>query len=233
MRLAEIKCANCGSSLEDTNMDFTHKIAKCAHCDSVFSLVEDQPSADATRSHQDDEVPMPEKFQLEHSGEGMSLSWSWFSPVAFFLLFFSTGWFGVLFSMVSIASQIDAVPMLIPLAFFALVGVGLVYSSFAWMLNHTTIKVDPGWLAIHHGPIPWSAGKMIQSSNIRQIYCKEIVHKNDKGSTTSYEVHAVLSDSGKDLKIVGMLQDQSAAKYLEQQIEKFLRIKNVHVPGER
>ena len=59
------------------------------------------------------------------------------------------------------------------------------------------------------------------------------MRRSDKGTSIYYEVHAIHGPGGSDLKVVGLLQELEAAKYIEQQIEKFLGIKNVRVPGER
>ena len=116
------------------------------------------------------------------------------------------------------------------MSLFCLIGISLTYFLFAGFMNTTVIKVTPSILSIRHGPLPWPGNEEGPSSGINQIYVKEIKHY---GSTTKglsrkiyfdYSLNLV-SHSGQDVTLIkGLEKDQ--AKFIEKNIEKFLKIKD-------
>ena len=70
------------------------------------------------------------------------------------------------------------------------------------------------------------------STDLEQLYSKEHVSRTNKGGVRySYEVHA-LTRSGNHVKILGGLSDTEQALFIEQEIEKNLRIEDTPVRGE-
>lgn len=63
------------------------------------------------------------------------------------------------------------------------------------------------------------------------MYGKEEVHNHNKGGHISYEVH-IISNQEQDVTLIKGLKKSSQALYLEQEIEKYLGIKNRKSRGE-
>ena len=111
------------------------------------------------------------------------------------------------------------------------VGIGLSYYVLAGYINRTVIKVNRNMLTIKHGPLPWFGNKQLHSHDLAQLYCKECMHRHKNSSSCTYEVHAILKD-GQHAKLVTGLDESEQALYLEQEIERFLRIEDQPVRGE-
>lgn len=121
-----------------------------------------------------------------------------------------------------------------PMAHVA-VGVGLTYFVLAGFLNSTVVRVVDGMLSVRHGPLPWRGNLDLSSDEIDQIYCqnKLSTSRNDDGHTSTsmtFEVHAVVA--GQKRKLLGGLREADHALFLEQTLERFLKIRDRAVPGE-
>ncbi|WNC72080.1 hypothetical protein RGQ13_18465 [Thalassotalea psychrophila] len=104
----------------------------------------------------------------------------------------------------------------------------MTYFSLAGLLNKTYIMVTKKNVEIRHRPIPWVGNKIIDASEIKQLYAKERRIKNNR---LKYEVH-VITHSGEDTKLLRLLDSSKQALYIEQEVEKYLSIKNVSVHEE-
>ena len=113
----------------------------------------------------------------------------------------------------------------------AAIGLGLTYGTIAGFVNRTLIRISPSQLTVGHGPLPWWGNKQLDATGIAQVYCKERVSRGRNGTSITYAVHAALRD-GADAKLVDALDSPEQALYLEQEIERFLGIKDVPVRGE-
>ncbi|OGG55453.1 MAG: hypothetical protein A3F84_14975 [Candidatus Handelsmanbacteria bacterium RIFCSPLOWO2_12_FULL_64_10] len=167
---------------------------------------------------------------MQRSGAGLVITWRWFSLKYIFLTVFVLFWDGFLIFWYSMALRSDDwLPILFPIIHVA-VGVGLTYSVLAGYLNKTRIQVTPRSLEIEHGPLPWP-GKRLEASYVKQLYCKERIQHSRNSTSYSYELRAVTHDGG-DRKLLKGLEEAEQALYLEQEIEKFLRIEDRPIRGE-
>jgi hypothetical protein len=71
----------------------------------------------------------------------------------------------------------------------------------------------------------------IKSETAAQIYCKEHISRGKNGTTTTYQVRAA-THAGVQEKLVESLDSSDQALFLEQEIERFLNIKDAPVVGE-
>jgi hypothetical protein len=239
----KLTCPSCGATVPASDVNIQQAIAKCSRCDSVFRIDQQLPTLKS--SPDQPAVPLPPKFRVEDLGTELTISWSWFTPSIFFLLFFCIFWDGFLIAWYSIvlgvgvfgmgnAGPAGGIPALLMALFPILhvaVGVGLTYFVIASFVNRTRVRVDRGELSIHHGPIPFPGNKILSTANLTQFYCTETVSNRRRGYSVSYDLNAVQAD-GTKVKLLTGLTELEQALYLEQRLEKFLGIENERVPGE-
>ena len=231
----QIKCAKCGSLLraEDVNLDAL--LGKCRACNEVFSIADQAPFTPLMARKLKTDVAMPSKFRVEGDVSGLTISYRWFTPAAFFLLFFCIGWDSFLVFWYAMALGHGAGPMqwiaiVFPIAHVA-VGVGLSWLVLAMFLNTTTIRVNYEQLTIRSGPVPFFGNKRLAAADIQQLYCDESVTRNENTTSRQFLVNVRTID-GRKIKLITGLNERDQALFIEQQIERFLDIKDEPMPGE-
>jgi hypothetical protein len=119
---------------------------------------------------------------------------------------------------------------------FILVGLGMAVHGISSLINRTILTVDNGELLIQHRPLPYP-GKRLSAGDIQQLFAKQRISRSYNNSTHSsnssvtYELRALLHDGG-EKKLLGGLNTSEQAQYIEQELERFLRIKDRPVRGE-
>jgi hypothetical protein len=111
------------------------------------------------------------------------------------------------------------------------VGVGITYYVLCGWLNRTRITVGRGKVSVRHGPLPWFGNLEMDSSALKQLYVKEVISNSRNGTTVRYDLNA-LTREGRSIKFAGGMETSDQALYIEQEIEKFLGIKDGPVKGE-
>jgi hypothetical protein len=101
----------------------------------------------------------------------------------------------------------------------------------AGFFNRTWLEINPQELCIWHGPLPWPGEKRIPISQLKQLYSKSVIKKSSESSSTIFELHCITRD-GHTQKLLSNLDSVETALFLEQQIERWLRIDDQPVPGE-
>jgi hypothetical protein len=215
-----MQCPSCGAGIPDN-------ATRCEFCDRPV---------DQAPATQRGDVPRPSKFQIDDDGASLRISWRWFSPVVFFLLPFAIAWNAFLIGWYSMATVMPGEPfgmrlvfLVFPIAHVA-VGVGLAYSVLALLMNRSLVTVDRGTVTVSHGPLPWP-GATVDADRIEQLYCSREERKSDNNTQQSYSLRAKLKDGSTKV----LLQNVSASEetlYLEQALEKHLKIRDLPVKGE-
>jgi hypothetical protein len=226
---SRIPCRFCAAPLSAEDVNIQLAIAKCSACHAVYSFADDAAARAGTPPRP--KVQLPPSFKVERSGGGLMLERRWFTPVAFFLVFFCMFWDGflVFWYAAGIASG-EIIMLVFPLLHVA-AGVGLTYYTAALFVNRTFVRAGGGRLSIEHKPLPWPGKRDLSTGTIRQLFCKEQVHKTKNGKRYSYQVHAKQSD-GTDIIVVKGLAKPEEALFIEQELESFLRIEDRPVAGE-
>ena len=146
-------------------------------------------------------------------------------------MFFCVFWNGFLIVWHTIALSTGAWFMSAFGLIHTAVGIGLLYFVIATFCNTTEIRAGSGRLSIRHRPIPWRGNQDIPTPGLKQLFCREKVSRGKNGTSTSYELEAVLDGNTRKTLLKG-LNDPNQALYIEQQLEKFLRITDQRVHGE-
>lgn len=180
------------------------------------------------------EIGLPEKIEFRNHGSGIEIIRTWFGAKYVILLAFVFVWDGVLVylagSFLNTASRLPLFVWFMPLGHVAM-GLGLTYYAIAGLFNKTQVMADYSHLAVRHGPVPWPGNKDIRAGDIKQLYSKEKVRRTKHGTTVSYSLHAMTNDE-KTLKLLSGLESSEQALFIEQEIEKYLRIEDKAVRGE-
>lgn len=177
------------------------------------------------------DIGLPEKIQYIDHLSHIEIVRKWFGVQILFLTAFAIFWDGFLYNWYSsIPEDGPLIVVLIPLLHVG-VGVGLTYYVIAGWFNRTHIYVGRGRIGIRHGPIPWLGNKEIAAGDVKQLYAKEKFSRGRNSDHATYEVRAV-TKSGRNIQVVGGLASQEQAIFIEQRIEKYLRIEDAAVPGE-
>jgi len=233
MELTELDCKNCGAPIKAKNIDWDLAVARCEHCGAVFGL-ERSKTPDAWKEKIPQErakVPMPKNIEVREGNGILQISYRWFRPLFIFLLFFAVFWNGFMIVWHGISLFSGAWFMSIFGLLHTAVGIGIGYYVLVGFLNRTTIWVGQGRLVIQHHPLPWWGNRDLPASEIRQIYCKEKVHRSDSGTQYSYQVHAITANDSKE-KLLGNLAETEQALYIEQELERHLGLQDRPVRGE-
>jgi len=231
-----LACKACEAPLKSDDVDLRHGIATCSYCNAVMQFSELSRRTDGAAAEGGfvarGEVPLPAGIVVEDWGGALRIVRRWFSPVAFFLVFFCIAWNAFLVFWYSMAFSTNApwIFKVFPIGHLA-VGVGLTYFTIALFVNKTVLIVEAGQLRVYHGPLPWFGNKTVDAGNIDQLYCQKKVHHGEDSSHTSYNLHAVTQD-GKKVKIASGMNERDQALYIEQQLERHLGIEDRAVPGE-
>jgi hypothetical protein len=94
--------------------------------------------------------------------------------------------------------------------------------------------VDPlDRISVRAGPVPWRGSADVEVGEVAQLFTTEKVHPQQNGHPKRvYTVH-VLTKGGRRLPLVrGLLTEVEQALFLEQAIERHLRIQDRPVGGE-
>ncbi len=177
-------------------------------------------------------APMPENIRIDHGPEGLILSFRWFSAKFIFLAFFCLIWDGFLVFWYSLAFTENAplIMLVFPLLHVA-IGIYLTYYVIAGIYNRTVVTVGQGRLSIQHGPIPWPGSRILQASELTQLYTEERVTRGKHGPRVSYDLSAVSRDN-KKIRLLTGLDTPDSVRFLERQIEDRLGIRDRRVEGE-
>jgi hypothetical protein len=226
-----IKCQHCGKSIAAENINIQSAIAKCGGCGAVFGFADKVPGS-ASAGAMKRTVEMPRGYKLENAGADLVITRRWLSWKYLALLGFCVFWDGFLIVWYFIAFTKGG-PLVMKLFPVIHVGVGvfLTYTTLAGFLNSTKITVNTAEIGVSHYPLPWPGNRVVQRTEIEQLFCEEKLNRSRNGASYAYNLSAVLA-GGRRLKLVAGLDTPENALFLEQKIEGFLGIADRPVAGE-
>lgn len=222
----KIYCPSCGRDIPAADVDLSGKIAKCAGCNNVFSL-----PFSATAAAERTPIGKPNNFQLERSAEGLCIVRKWFTPSIIFLTFFCLFWNGFMAVWFYIAFKQKIYVMALFGSLHGAIGLGLLYTVLAGYLNKTYIRISYNSLTITHRPLPFLGQKNLTKQDLKQLYSKETIPHGENSNSSSFSVQAI-TKSGKIIELVSGLPTSEEALFIEQEVEKYLKIDDEPVRGE-
>lgn len=225
--LVELKCRNCGSALSPEDISPQLAAARCRHCGSLYAL----PVASGGPTLLRPDVPMPNNFHIQDDGYTLEITRKWKDAAAWVLLVFTIFWNGFMIVWHTIALTTGAWVMSLFGLLHTGIGLFLAYTSIARFVNRTVVRANATKLEVKSGPLPWRGNKSLPSIDIRQLYCTEKITRTKNGISTTYRVEAVLEGNRRAVLVTGLSQADHAL-FLEQQLERHLKIADVPVKGE-
>jgi hypothetical protein len=233
----QLHCRYCAAEIPAANINLDNLVAKCANCNAVYSIAgelglasgeKDKTVAAPLRA----EVPMPQGIEIKDEFDKLVIRRAWYSCMALPMLFFTVFWNGFMLMWFGISISMGAWQMALFGTLHGAIGVYLAYTTLASFLNATTITVTSDQLEIRHHPVPMPGSKTLFASEIVQLFCVQHVSRGSKGGTTiSYQVNAIMQDQRRENLLKGLTNIEQAL-YIEQEIERYLRIENRQVQGE-
>lgn len=232
-----IDCPECGTEVLADDLNIDRLLAKCRSCNAVFGFSDQLPDhlrvpALAGEVRPRAEVPLPKGFEVRDDGKRLEIRQPWYSVAAYFMIPFTLFWNAFMAVWYGIAFTTGMWPMAVFGLLHLGVGVAMVYGTVCMFVNSTTLQVEGTALQVNAGPIPapWM-DVQVDRARIEQLFVKKKVSHGKNGSSTSYEVHALLDDRTHQ-KLVTGLNEADQALFLEQRLESFLGITDAPVEGE-
>ncbi len=226
----KIHCPSCSKEVPAANVDLSGRVAKCGACNNVFNCAGQMPASDGAPQAKSP-APMPKNFTVRHTGDGLEIVRTWFSAGTVFLTFFCLIWNGFMIGWFYTALTQKVYSMAFFGSLHAAAGIGLLYATLAGFLNKTYIRIAYNALKVTHAPIPWPGRRDIARQDIKQLYVKQITHSGKHGHTHSYTVE-VITTHGKTIKLVSGFPNTEEARFIEQEVEKYIGITDERVSGE-
>lgn len=230
-----LKCKNCNEIIPSANININKTLAKCEHCERIFTF-EDDVFFENKRGRP--EFIMPEGTEILKLLSSMEIELSWFksmkrSNIAFETMFTLLWNLFIVIIMVAMITT-GSMGALFFLALHFVVGLGLGYRLFAKFINKTIININDSRVKMDHGPLKIGARKdhTIQNEDIEQLYVSEYVTNMSKNNQPikSFGLYLILK-SGKKLQLIKDCNKETAL-YIEQEMERYLKIKDKPVVGE-
>lgn len=228
----DIRCRRCGARIRADDVNIETMIANCRSCDAIFSLAAQFTLADKSAPITRLDVPRPRCFTVEHLDGTLRISWRGSKGGAIILLLvtliwngFASLWIFLAFSSAGHAAfALAAIPHL-------LIGLWLGRLTLSNLLNTTRVEASASDLRVYNTPISASNNLSIPRDSLRQFYCVEPGHHSRRGPSGLCDLWAIKAD-GSSIAVLKSLADPEQALYLEQELERYLRIKDEPVDGE-
>ncbi len=216
----KISCPSCGQSIPADDINIQDKIAKCGGCHAVFPF-EHKLNALLTARKPKQTVLRPEGIDLYAYQNELEISlrqdvqvmdilpWSLWPifPILFTILFFNQGF-----------------PLTIMLASW-MVGIFPLMNLFTFSKHKVYITMDEVYLNIQWRPKKLIKDKRFLVRDIDQIYIKKLNGYHNV-------VMIVNQPSGQKEITLLSVRSLSKARFLEQEVEKYLKIEDREVLGE-
>jgi len=221
-------CQQCGKSLSEDDLDRETLIASCQNCYGISDFSNIPDIAAGMTMAKKSPVPLPSGIKIEQAGRNLIIKSSWFGGcTSIFLLVFAILWDTGLIVGLSGAPVSSVLPVFM---FHGAAGVVVTYIALTMLLNQTVFEVNDVSLSVNHKPLPWPGNQNIFSSDVSQLYCKKD-HTRRKNKRATFCLNAKMKD-GSERTLLSWLESPEQALYIEQEIEKFLKIEDRPVQGE-
>ncbi|OWY16309.1 hypothetical protein C7N43_32290 [Sphingobacteriales bacterium UPWRP_1] len=230
--ILQLNCEQCGAPVSSNNVNIEKAIAKCDLCGAVFSFENKIPPQVAEKPPLN--LELPEGIDMLKLAGELTLYIKWSSAFNKFLILFSAIWNSVVFLFVLVAILTGQLIILLFISIHLAVAIGLTWYLVALWYNTTEIVVNRQMISVRHKPIwvPFYHNRDVASVDIQQLFSKQYVAGTVNGQPRyAFEVR-LLTTGGKELRLLYGLKNSQQAQYIEQEIEKYLKIKDVRVLGE-
>lgn len=223
MELKALSCSRCGGDISEKSLD--EPLVFCDFCGCAFILSGNVQNENRAL------VPIPQNMSINNRDGRFIITYSWKSVMGIVLICF--GGFFLCFSLIWTLTAAAAGGggfalfglIFICLSFF------LIYMGIAYRVNKTIIRIENSMLGIKFAPMYWPGETSINVSEILQLFVQKKEYQNKGNTAYTYNVVA-LQRGNRSTTLLKMIQEPEIAKCIEQQIERYLGIKDIPISGE-
>jgi ribosomal protein L37AE/L43A len=218
----KINCPACNSSVSAESININDKIAKCNHCDVIFSFQKEIINLLNVKQIKQ-EVLRPEGIDVFYFQDDLDITIQ--QPVSVLEAIAAASL--PLFAIIATVVFFDKsnVSILIP-AFFWFLSLLSIFNLISIRKHKIHITIDNQRLSIIRRPKKFIKDKSFMVNDIDQIYLKK--------ESTIYSINMIVNNAmgQKHISLITGLDSMSKARYLEQEIERHLGITDRSVPEE-
>ena len=229
----KINCPSCAQPVPGEHLNIQTNIAKCNSCDGIFSISE-QVEKLSLQNDISQDILQPEGVELTHFQDELDISvkqpWTNFEVIAvsFFplLVMIVTSIFIERFS-----APATLVAKSVLITFWISSIIGYIAYFFLRKRHKIYIHIDDQDLFIEWRPKKTIRDKKYAIEDIDQVYIKNITASS---GTKGVAIFMIVNDVNgqKHVELIKSVNSRAKAKYIEQEIEKHLGIKDRRVPDE-
>lgn len=216
---SKVHCPSCNEPVVADNLSLQNNVAKCSGCNVIFSIGEEIKSVNASTEIKQD-IFRPEGIELFHFRDDLDITVNgqlmhWFDGLGI-VLFFGIALFSTLFYFTDVPIS-PFIPIMSTIGLFY-----FLYKISDFAKSKTYIDVNNKYLSIKYRPKNFRKDKTYKVDEIDQLYIKNV---------GGYAIYLVINDlEGQKHEKLIAVKSISKAKYLEQEIERYLNIENRVVP---
>lgn len=233
-----LNCPDCNSSIKVDDVDLVKTIAKCKDCHNIFQFNKELHQGgqlvsldDATEKHEIFEIPPGIEFLKLMSELEIRVRWSKVSK--FHLPFAAISGNAIIYVVIFFLMSWKSLGILLFLPVI-LLGFYMLYLSLGYLLNSTYINVDEKKISIQHRPLGFMLKKdlFIVPEDIDQFFVKRYqINKGGDHPIFAFSLNIKFTN-GKTYQLLKGLNSEKRGQFIEQEIERFLGIKDKGVRGE-
>ena len=217
----KVHCPSCEMEVVAGDMDLQQNVAKCAQCNSLFSIAEEVKSV-TSQPKMKQEVFRPEGIDLFYYQDDLDIA---IKPHLQGLDIFGISLVPAVAMIMIFAYFIKGISIFWPIAFI-LGSLYFIYKIFNYANYRTYINLNGDFTGIQIRPKNFRKDKRFATDEIDQLYLRHAA--DGSGHYTIYMIVNGL-EGQKHVKLL-TVNTLSKAKYLEQEIEKYLKITDRTVP---
>ena len=217
-----ISCPKCNCETPAANIDISDKLAKCDNCNVIFSIKEKVVELQTVTLNEEIAKPVGVDI-LEYNGQ---LELTLDQPVS--ILHATSALLSPFLALMFLgifAGKGVTILVYLSLA-FAFASIYSIVSLIRYKQNKIFVTVTQEDLAIEYRPKNFINDKTYSAKSIEQLFVK----KDHNGLCLQMVVNEI--EGQKTQRLIGRFSDITKAKYIEQEIERYLGIKNKRISGE-
>ncbi len=216
----KLSCPSCGSGIPADDININDKIAKCGQCNAIFPFqkeIESLLAPDVTKQ----EVIRPEGIDIFRFRDSLELTVK--QPLTVLETIVISLASALIFPIM--IGLVEGMVVLAIGGILAALGI-IAYSIIQHYRHKIYLTINQRFLTVKWKPRKHIKEKTYPVEDIDQIYLKS--------TSTGLAVIAIVNslNGQKHIKIIPKVSSISKGKYLEQEIEKYLGIKDRRIPDE-
>ena len=219
----KICCPSCSEEVAADHLNLQKSVAKCGSCNVIFSIEQEVESI-MTKKDIKQEMFRPEGIDMFFYKENLDITIQQHIQGLdlYGLILLPT--FAFLSTLVFFGEK-HVISPLLPIVFF-LGSLFFIYRGLNYSKNKSYIDVNDKFLTIKSRPKNFKKDKSYATDEIDQLYLK-----TDSDGLGYFTIHMIINGlQGQKHEKLITVNTISKAKYLEQEIERYLNIENRKVP---